>query len=495
MYSNRNIASLLDEHAIRRSRHAAIVEGEWVLTYEKLATLVKRTGRQLQRCGIAEGDIVGVCLKDRADHLVAMFSLARLGAVILPLDWRWSEAEKQRVSNFYAVKHAIVEPGDNIAECQCLAVDGDWHAAVARQEPDCPCADGGERPFVLSLSSGTTGRPKGPMLSHRQFISRLMIQWVTLGFSQHDRYLSATPLYFGGGRSFTMGSLFSGGTVIMFPPPYKAEELVAAVAALKPTTMLLVPTLLRQLLQLPDTGAPLLGGLKRLLSTGSVLHPDERAAVMTRLHPEFINYYGSTEGGGITVLLPEHQGAAAASVGEPVFATEVQVVDENANAVAVCEAGLVRYRGPAVADSFYKDPEASTEAFRDGWFYPGDIGKLDHDGRLYLVGRAKDVIIRAGVNIYPGEIEQVLIAYPSVRDAAVVGWPSRMMGEEVAAYVVTDSETNMEELRAHCRTQLAPYKVPKQIFATAELPKSPLGKILKPVLVEQLLAIDNETFS
>lgn len=495
MYSNRNIAGLLDEHAVRRARHAAIVEGEWVLTYDKLAPLVKRTGRHLQRCGIAEGDVVGVCLKDSADHLVVMFSLARLGAVILPLDWRWSAAEKQRVSTYFAVKHAVVEPGDNIAECHCLVVDGDWHAAVARQEPDCPCASGGERPLVLSLSSGTTGRPKGPMLSHRQFIARLMIQWVTLGFSQHDRYLSATPLYFGGGRSFTMGSLFSGGTVIMFPPPYEAEELVAAVAALKPTTMLLVPTLLRQLLRLPDTGAPLLGGLKRLLSTGSVLHPDERAAVMTRLHPEFINYYGSTEGGGITVLLPEHRGAAASSVGEPVFATEVQVVDENACSVTAGEAGLVRYRGPAVAGNFFKDPEASTEAFRDGWFYPGDIGKLDRDGRLYLVGRAKDVIIRAGVNIYPGEIEQVLITYPSVRDAAVVGWPSQMMGEEVAAYVVTDSETNMEELRAHCRTQLAPYKVPKQIFATAELPKSPLGKILKPILVEQLPALDNETFS
>ncbi|MDP6876734.1 MAG: AMP-binding protein, partial [Alphaproteobacteria bacterium] len=358
MYSDRNIASLLDEHAVRRARHTAIVEGERVLTYGQLAPLVKRTARHLQQCGISEGDIVGVCLKDSADHLLVMFALARLGAVILPLDWRWSGAEKQRVAGFFAAGHAIVEAGGDIAECQCLAVDDDWHAAVARQDPDCPCAAGGAQPLVLSLSSGTTGRPKGPMLSHRQLIARLMIQWVTLGFSQHDRYLSATPLYFGGGRSFTMGSLFSGGTVIMFPPPYEPEELVAAVAELKPTTMLLVPTLLRRLLQLPDTGAPLLSGLTRLLSTGAVLHPDERAAVMANLHPEFINYYGSTEGGGITVLLPEHQGLAAASVGEPVFATEVQVVDENDAAVAAGEAGLVRYRGPAVADSFYKDPEA-----------------------------------------------------------------------------------------------------------------------------------------
>ena len=157
-----------------------------------------------------------------------------------------------------------------------------------------------------------------------------------------------------------------------------------------------------------------------MLSTGAVLHPDEREAVINRLHPEFINYYGSTEGGGITVLLPEHIDSAAASVGEPVFATEVQVVDEAGLPLAPDAAGLVHYRGPAVADSFHNDPEASREAFRGGWFYPGDIGKLDQDGRLYLVGRAKDVIIRAGVNIYPTEIEQTLLAHPAVRDAAVV---------------------------------------------------------------------------
>jgi acyl-CoA synthetase (AMP-forming)/AMP-acid ligase II len=344
--------------------------------------------------------------------------------------------------------------------------------------------------LVLSLSSGTTGRPKGPMLSHAQFIARLMIQWVTLGFSQHDRYLSATPLYFGGGRSFTMGSLYSGGTVIMFPPPYEPKELVAAVAELKPTTLLLVPTLLRRLLELPATGKPLLGGLTRLLSTGAVLHPDEREAVMARLHPEFINYYGSTEGGGITVLLPEHQGAAAASVGEPVFATEVQVVDDDGAPAATGAAGLVRYRGPSVAEGFYNDPEGGAEAFRDGWFYPGDIGRLDGDGLLHLVGRAKDVLIRAGVNIYPAEIEQALLAHPSVRDCAVVGWPSKLNGEEVAAFVVAHADFDHEALRAHCRAQLAPYKVPKQIFPLDELPKSAMGKVLKPRLIAQLPNLD-----
>jgi long-chain acyl-CoA synthetase len=489
--SDRNIAGFLEDHAIRRARHVALQEGDRVITYAELDPLVKQTARHLNDSGIKADDIIGVALKDSADHLIVMFALARLGAVILPLDWRWTSEEKSRLTTFFGVERAITEPESNFGNIICLPVDQAWQSAVADKPADYPCASGGDRPIVLSLSSGTTGRPKGPMMTHAQFIARLMIQWVTLGFSQHDRYLSATPLYFGGGRSFTMGSLFSGGTVIMFPPPYDPEDLVAAVANLKPTTLLLVPTLLRRLLALPDSGTLLLGDLKRLLSTGAVLHPDERQTVMQRLNPEFINYYGSTEGGGITVLLPEHSGSAAASVGEPVFATDVQVVDDSGQSVPAGDTGLVRYRGPSVAESFHNDPEASAEAFRDGWFYPGDIGKLDDDGRLYLVGRAKDVIIRAGVNIYPTEIEQVLISHPNVRDAAAVAWPSKMTGEDVAAFVVSDGEVDADELIAHCKTALAPYKAPRQIFFIDELPKSPLGKVLKAELVKQLPDQDN----
>jgi len=339
---------------------------------------------------------------------------------------------------------------------------------------------------VLSLSSGTTGRPKGPALTHDQFIARFVIQWVTLGFNQHDRYLSATPVYFGGGRSFTMGSLFSGGTVIMFPPPYEPVELIEAVKKHQATTLLLVPTLLRRLLQLPRADAPLLGGLNRLLSTGAILHPDERQAVIDRLNPNFINYYGSTEGGGTSVLLPKHSGDAAASVGEPIYQTEIQIVDDGGAEVPAGEAGHIRYRGPAVADGFYNDPEASNEAFRDGWFYPGDIGKFDMDGLLYLVGRAKDVIIRSGVNIYPAEIEQALLAHPAVGDAVALPWPHPERGEDIAVFVVAKEPVEETVLLDHCRDNLASYKVPRGIFFIDEMPKTALGKIIKADLSARL---------
>ena len=487
MIAERNVAAWLDDHAIRRPRHAAIVERGAGITYAVLAPKVRRTARHLKKQGVKPGDIVGVCLRDSAEHLIVLFALARLGAPILPLDWRWTDVEKTRVTQSFGVGRAVVEAAQPIQGCASFAVDDAWTASIAREEDDIDCAPGGRQPLVLSLSSGTTGRPKGPMLTHEQFIARLVIQWVTLGFSQHDRYLSATPLYFGAGRSFSMGSLFSGGTVILFPPPYEPQELVDAVAAFQATTLLLVPTQLRRLLALGGP-EPLLGKLRRLLSTGAMLHPEERRQVMARLCPEFINYYGTTEGGGITVLLPEHAGEAERSVGEPVFATQVQVVDDHGASLAPGEVGHVRYRGPSVAEGFYNDSEASQEAFREGWYYPGDLGRVSTDGHLYLVGRTKDVIIRAGINIYAAEVEQALLEHPAVRDAAAVAWPSRINGEEVAAYVVSAGGVDAETLRAHCRARLAPYKVPLGIFFVSELPKSSAGKVLKSELAAGLPA-------
>ena len=167
-----------------------------------------------------------------------------------------------------------------------------------------------------------------------------------------------------------------------------------------------MPTLIRRLLALPDDSLRL-----RTLACcflGSALHPDERREIRARVCPGFIEYYSSTEGGGVSYLTAEDPGEISESVGRPAFAVEVQCVDEPHRPLAPGAIGRIRYHGPAVADGFWNDPEASKESFRDGWWYPGDLGLLDKDGYLYLEGRAKDVIIRGGVNIYPSEIEAAL---------------------------------------------------------------------------------------
>lgn len=482
-----NIADPLTKHAERRPDHPALVDGPRTITYRELDPLVRRTADHLAALGAGPGDIVGVALGDNADHLVLLYAVARLGAAVLPMDARWTQTEKANLAGFFKARFVICEAGDDLGDgVTSIAVDSAWHSAVAAAHTgqDFPSDD--SLPLVLSLSSGTTGRPKGPMITHRHMLARFENQRVTLTFREDDRYLSVTPVYFGGARHYTMGFLFRGATVIFFPPPFEPQELVAAAGKYEATVTLVVPTILRRLLQLPEQGPPLLGGLRLLYTTGAVLHPDERRAVLARVSPNLINYYGSTEGGGISVLLPEHGGAAEKSVGRAVSTTEIQVVSEAHEPVPAGEIGRIRYRGPGVADGFYNDPAASAEAFREGWFYPGDLGRLDDAGFLYLAGRAKDMIIRAGVNIYPEEVEQTLLAHPAVRDAAVLGWPSPDKGEEVAAFVVTSGEVSEAALQDHCRASLAPYKVPRGIFFVDDLPKNSMGKVVKPELAARL---------
>ena len=439
------------------------------MLYRELDALVRRTAAHLYSLGLQVGDAAGVALKDCIEHLVLLCAMARAGIVIVPIDWRWTPEEQARVAQHFGAKRVFSEP---------LSPAGDGNGAFPE----------GDIPLLMSLSSGTTGRPKGPRLSHSQFMARYRVFSINLGFHSQDRFLSATPLYYGGGRTFALAMLYMGGTVFMLPPPYEPEALCEAVERQGITSLFLVPTLIRRLMTLPDARLAPLRKLRLLVSSGSALHPDERREIRTRVCPRFIEYYSSTEGGGVSFLTPEDPEAFSASVGRPVFGVDVQCVDESHHPLPPGEVGRIRYRGPAVADGFWNDPDASREAFCDGWWYPGDLGTLDEQGYLYLKGRAKDMIIRGGVNIYPAEVEAVLQAHPAVADATVVGWPSREFNEEVAAFVILKKTLSVDsaDLRSLCREKLAPYKVPKQVFVVDDFPRNALGKVIKSELSARL---------
>ena len=186
------------------------------------------------------------------------------------------------------------------------------------------------------------------------------------------------------------------------------------------------------------------------------------------------------------MLSPDDQERRGESVGRPVFGVDVEIVDTSDRPLPPGQVGVLRYRGPGVATGYYKDPEASREAFRDGWFYPGDLAERDEEGFIFLRGRAKDMIIRGGINIYPAEIETTLMAHPDVAEAVVVGWPSREFGEEVAAFVRVRRPVEEEELLEWCKARLAPYKRPKQIFQREDFPRNSAGKVVKAELVSLL---------
>lgn len=484
-----NITDALVHHARARADHPAIVQDKTCVTYAALYLRVQKMASGLTGRGLRPGDVVGIALRDSIEHLTALFALPRAGIVMLPMDWRWTAGEQERVARHFGARNVLCEPGAaRLAGVECIVLDDACREAMASADPRKGGQPGGG-PLLMSLSSGTTGRPKGPRLSHYQFMRRFLVYWMNLGVNSDDVYLSATPLYFGASRTFAMAVLYCGGTVRMFPPPYAPEVLCEEVARTGTTAMFLVPTVLRRLLALPDAALAPLRAVRRLVSIGASMFPGERAEILSRLTPGFIDYYGSTEGGGTTYLTRHDADRFSTSVGRAVFGIELECVDDAHRPLAPGEVGRIRVRGAVVATEFWNDPEASREAFHDGWYYPGDLGTLDEHGYLYLKGRAKDMIIRGGVNIYPAEVEEVLQSHPAVIDSAVVGWPSPEFNEEVAAFVILGQPATPAELREHCRGSLAPYKVPREVFVVEEFPRNTLGKAIKSELAARLPAL------
>lgn len=490
-----NIAGFLDLHEVARARHPAIIHHDRTIPYGDFAKAVRRQSNQLLASGLRAGDLVGLCLNDTPEYLEILFGLARIGAVVLPMDVRWTPAEISRVVAHFRPEAILSgrDLGAEAGEARLLPVDDDWRGQVAARPDVAPIHLAAGAPLLVSLSSGTTGRPTGPLLRHDQMYARIVSQMASLGFSAYDRFLTATPLYFGGGRSFSVSQLVLGATLVLHCPPYKPEELAAVVARHRVTSLFLVPTILRRLLELPDAALKPFAPVRQLISSGSPLHPHEREAVRGRMTPNYYEYYASTEGGGISVLSPDAQDSHPASVGRQLFRVEVQLVDDDHVPLPHGRVGAVRYRGPGVADSFFRDSEAGQSAFRDGWFYPGDLGEMDGDGFLSLRGRKKDMILRGGVNIYPLEVEQVVSLMPEVSEACVFPLPHPQMGEEVAlAFVAADSEPAAEleaRIAAFCRDHLAPYKIPSRMFRLDALPRNSGGKVVRAQVIETVEAI------
>ena len=347
----------------RRSRptKTAIIEGDRRIDYRTLDRLIDGAAHALHAQGIRREMLVGVALRDTAEHLITLLALARLGAVMLPMDCRWQSAEKQGVAAHFAAERVLLEADDPaVAEYGWTGLEPGW--IVESGEPYHDLAVTDDSPLLLSLSSGTTGMPKGPRVTHRQFESRFMVYWINLGLNAQDVYVSVTPLYFGGGRGFNIAMLFAGATVSLLSPRTRMSELAAHVRSVGGTVLFLVPTMIRRLLEegLPGLALPT---LRVLISSGSALHPEERLAIRERLTPNLFEFYSSTEGGGVSVLTPADCELHPDSVGRPAFRVEVEIVDEEHTPLPPGAIGRLRYRSPASAKSYYR--AEGGEAFRD----------------------------------------------------------------------------------------------------------------------------------
>jgi acyl-coenzyme A synthetase/AMP-(fatty) acid ligase len=471
-----NVAALIQRHGRTRPNAVALIDGARSLTYRELAGLVARSAVHLAHLGATAGDRVGLCLKDTADHIVVLLAVARLGAVAVTLDWRARAAEQARLIAAAGIEFVVAERAFSAtAACSTIELDAAWHRAVARAETGGERAGDWHDPFVISASSGSTGAPKLTLMTHLQYHFAVAGMLEVLGLSGRHRYLSTLPLYYSGGRNSCIAHLLRGDCVILLPGPLDAAEYINAARRHQATVGVIVPSMLRRLLAGRVSGKPLLPGFDVLFATGAPLHAEEKREALRGLSPNFRERYGTAETLVVSALRPEDIAERADSVGRPHSLAEVEVVDDDDQALAVGEAGHLRVRGPGIASPL----PGSEAAFRNGWFYPGELARLDELRYIFLDGRVSEVIMRSGAKIHPAEVEQALREHPDVIDAAVIGQPDGNHEEIVVAFVAPRREIAPGELIAHCRVRLTAHKVPRQFHFLAQLPRNNAGKIDK----------------
>ena len=506
--------------AICPDRPAVIFEGR-TLTYELLQDRAKRLATAMVGLGIGQGDTVAVVQVNTPHCIEAYFATAMLGAVYVPMNFRAKPSELQYMINTADAKAVLA--GDRyvpvIEELRAqlpsvqhyVALDGgagtgsgwqDYEVLIQANEADPPWLEVPEEAVtILMYTAGTTGFPKGVMLHHTSFTSYVLNNVSPVDLDSEERNLLTVPLYHIAGVQAVMAAMYGGRTIVM-QRQFEPGDWMQLAQTERVQRAMMVPTMLKQIIEHPDFEKYDLSSLK-VITYGAAPMPVEVISRALRLFPgcQFINAFGQTETAAtITALNPEDhhipEGLPTeemekrlrrlASVGKALPDVEVRVVDEYGNEVPCEVPGEVIARGARVMAGYWKDDEKTKNTKKGGWIYTGDLGYMDDEGYLFLSGRASDMIIRAGENIAPEEVENVLAAHPSVEECAVFGLPDDTWGESVgAAVVVRAGQTvTVEELQEWCRERLASFKKPEMVAFRDELPRNPLGKLLRRELRE-----------
>lgn len=471
----------------------ALVDERRGVTWAEFHDRTLELARGLADLGIERGDRVAVLSKDRIEVLESYFALARLGALFVPLNHSLAVPEvadiMERVGAVAVLgeselldRHPTLPPSVAIR----MALDKPAFEALGTIAPDRALPHVADTdPIAVLHTSATTGRAKGVTVDPGSFRA-IALGWLVMARPTDDIVMvNCCPLYHGS-MVVSLTYLAAGATVVLMPG-FTPQRALAAVERHGATHMWLVPQMLRFLLQAKGSRTTDLSSLREILYGAAPMPLDVYAEAVERLGCGFRQVYGMTEVGGPFVTLGPDEHPAPGDVtaripcGRVVPGMSARAVDGSGAELPRGEIGEVVVRGPGVMRSYWNDPEATREITLDGWIRTGDLGFVDEAGRIHLVDRTKDVIIRAGQNVYPSEVERALMTHPAVRDAAVVGVPDEDYGEVPLAYVVAEDGTDpgTAELLGHVRELLAPYKRPRRIEFIEQVPRNPAGKIIK----------------
>jgi long-chain acyl-CoA synthetase len=475
-------------------------------TFAEFDRAVNRTARLLETHGVAKGNVVSLLMPNSAEYIIAYFACWKLGAIAGPINSLLKAQEISFVISDSETKTLLVHPDflptiesikANLPGLQEVILFDD-EAEATKRFTGAPSAasltslslsdislpeNNSDTEAIIIYTSGTTGKPKGCLLTHGNLIAnaRQISRW--LGFTKHDRLLTVMPLFHMNAVSVTtMSALYAGGSTVVIPK-FSASRFWQIISDYQITSFGSVATMLSMLLTTYPDGVP--KGLKteqlRFAMCGSAPVPAE---VMKRFEETFnclvIEGYGLSESTCRSTFNPPDERRRRGSCGMPI-GNEMRVVDDDDEEVPNGGLGEIVLRGDNILKGYYRNPEATAIAFRNGWFHTGDVGYRDADGFFYIVDRKSDMIIRGGENIYPREIDEVLYQHQAVAAAATIGVPDQLYGEEVAAFIVLKEgrEATEEEIIAFCRAHLADYKCPKSVRIVSEIPKGPTGKLLK----------------
>jgi long-chain acyl-CoA synthetase len=531
-YPDRPLQHLLDDAAERFPDRPAVTFFGRDLTYRTLRDLADRFAGGLRALGLRTGDRVSLHLPNCPQFVIAYYGVLKAGGIVVPFNPLLVEREiaaqlqdcGARVAvtlDLFAARVRAAAPGSALAytivtriceffppllrllyplrarrygEWPTIVPDATTHAfrTLCQAHPlDRAAIQRPDEVAVLLYTGGTTGTPKGAMLTHRNLVANAYQSacWYPNPQGTPITCLGVLPLFHSYAMTVVMNVGILLGSRMVLLPRFETKMVLEAISRYRPQQLPGVPTLYNALVSHPQVGHYNLRSIQACISGAAALPAEVQARFEQVTGGRLVEGYGLTEASPVTHVTPIGGLRKPGSIGVPLPDTDAQIADleTGARTVVPGEVGELVIRGPQVMAGYWNRPDETAATLRDGWLYTGDIAKMDADGYFYILDRKKEMLITGGLNVYPREVEEVLFAHPAVQEAALIGVPDAHRGEVGKAYVVLKpgAQTTAEDLLAHCRAHLAPFKVPREIEFRQALPKSLIGKVLRRVLAEE----------